>query len=66
VWIGARVNDDGYPQNLRPVFIGDAASQNVPIIPANYEGMVIRIDDASKLYLRVVNANEGVAYRIFA
>ena len=66
VWIGARVDNSGNPQNIQPVFIGDAANQNIALMPANYEGFVIRIDDASKLYLRVVTANEGVFYRIFA
>jgi len=66
VWIGARLDNYGNPQNYYPVFVGDAAVQNLPIMPANFEGLVIRIDDASKLYVRVVNSGEGVFYRIFA
>jgi len=66
VWIGARVDDYGNPLNSQPVFVGDSAGQNIPVMLANYEGLVIRIDDASKLYVRAVNWGEGVAYRIFA
>jgi len=66
VWIGARVDDDGNPLNEYPCFIGDSSNQNIPVMPSNYEGVVIRIDDASKVYVRVVSAGNGVAYRIFA
>ena len=66
VWIGARVDYWGQPENQYPCFIGDANNQNIPIMPTNYEGVVIRIDDASKVYVRVTAANDGVAYRIFA
>jgi len=66
VWIGARVDNYANAQNYYPVFVGDAAGQTIPVMPSNYEGFVIRIDDASKLYVRVVNSGEGVAYRIFA
>jgi hypothetical protein len=66
VWIGARVDDYGNPLNYYPVFIGDSAGQNLPVMPSNYEGLILRIDDASKLYVRTVNSGEGVAYRIFA
>lgn len=66
VWVGARVDAVGNPLNTRPCFVGDAAIQNVPVMPSNYEGVVIRIDDASKLYVKVGIANQGVVYRIFA
>ena len=66
VWIGARTDDYGNAQNSYPVFVGDSAGQNIPVMPSNFEGLVIRIDDASKLYVRAVNWGEGVAYRIFA
>lgn len=66
VWIGARVDDYGNPQNSQPVFVGDNTGQNIPVMPANFEGMVIRIDDASKIYVRAVGWGEGVTYRIFA
>lgn len=66
VWIGARVDNYGNPLNSQPVFVGDAAGQNIPVMPSNYEGLVIRIDDATKVYVRVVTNNTGVAYRIFA
>jgi len=66
VWIGARVDSGGNPQNTKPCFVGDSANQNIPILPSNYEGIVIRIDDASKLYVKVGVNNQGVVYRIFA
>lgn len=66
VWIGARTDDYGNPQNSQPVFIGDSSAQNLPIMQSNFEGIVIRIDDASKVYVRAVGWGEGVAYRIFA
>jgi len=66
VWIGPRVNADGVPQNTKPVFIGDTASQNVPITVANLEGMVFSIDNAAKLFVKVGVDGEGVEYRIIA
>ena len=66
VWVGARVDAYGNPLNTRPCFVGDASNQNVPVMPSNYEGVVIRIDDASKLYVKVGVNNQGVVYRVFA
>ena len=66
VWIGARVNTDGNPVNTKPCFIGDSVNQNIPVLPSNFEGLVIRIDDASKLYVKVGVNNQGVVYRVFA
>ena len=66
VWVGARVDTYGNPLNTRPCFVGDQASQNIPVMPSNYEGVVIRIDDASKLYVKVGINNQGVTYRVFA
>ena len=59
------MDNTGNPINVRPVLVGDAASQNIPIVPMQMGGIVIRIDDASKVYLRAVNDGDGVAYRIF-
>lgn len=66
VWVGARVDANGDAQNTRPVFIGDSAGQNIPIMPTNFEGIEIEIDDAAKVYVKVGADGEGVAYRIFA
>jgi hypothetical protein len=52
--------------NSAPCFIGDSANQNIPVMPSNYEGFVIRVDDASKVYVKVGVGGQGVAYRIFA
>lgn len=72
VWIGPRIDANGAALNTKPCFIGESAAQStydkgpLPIMPSNYEGLVIAIDDASKLWLKVGVNNEGVAYRIFA
>ena len=66
VWIGARVDADGNPINTKVVFIGDADNQNIPILPHNFEGVEIAIDDAAKIYVRVGADGEGVNYRILA
>ncbi|MFB3894545.1 MAG: hypothetical protein ACE15C_21290 [Phycisphaerae bacterium] len=66
VWVGARVDGSGNPQNSVPCFIGDSANQNIPVMPSNYEGLVIRIDDASKVYVKVGVNGQGVVYRVFA
>ena len=66
VWVGARVDNYGTPLNSYPCFVGDSANQNIPVMPSNYEGVVIRIDDASKLFVKVTVNNNGVVYRIFA
>ena len=66
VWVGARMDAYGNPLNYYPCFVGDSANQNIPVMPSNYEGLVIRISDASKLYVKVTSSNSGVVYRIFA
>jgi len=66
VWVGARVDNSGNPLNGYPCFIGDSANQNIPVMPSNFEGLIIRIDDAGKVYVRVAGSGNGVAYRIFA
>ena len=66
VWIGPLCNTDGVGTNTKPVFLGDAASQNMPLLPSSISGVVLVIDDASKVYVKVGTDGEGVAYRIFA
>ncbi len=66
VWIGPLCNTDGVGTNTKPVFLGDAASQNMPLLPSSISGVVLVIDDASKVYVKVGVDGEGVAYRIFA
>jgi hypothetical protein len=66
VWIGAPINaDTGVGTNTKPVFIGDAAGQNVPLLSGDYRGVTIAIDDASKVFIKVGVNGEGVVYRIF-
>ena len=66
VWIGPRVDGDGVALNTKPCFIGDSQSQNIPILPDNAEGLILRIDDAAKLFVKAGVNGEGVVYRIFA
>jgi len=66
VWIGARVDSDGNPLNTKPCFVGNAANRNIPVMPSNYEGVVIRVDDALKVHVKVGVNGQGVEYRIFA
>ena len=66
VWLGAPVDGDGVAVNTKCVFVGDADNQNIPLMPSNFEGVVVQIDDASKLYLKAGVNGEGLAYRIFA
>ncbi|MBN2585000.1 MAG: hypothetical protein JXL80_18205 [Planctomycetes bacterium] len=66
VWLGARVNSTGVALNTKPVFIGGAAGQHIPVMPNNPEGLVIAIDDASKLKVKVGTNGEGVNYAVLA
>ena len=66
VWFGAPMDANGDATNTKPVFIGDADSQNIPIVTSNFEGIVISIDDAGKLYVKVGADGEGVVYRVLA
>ena len=66
VWLGARISATGVAQNTKPVFIGGAAGQHIPVMPNNPEGLVIAIDDASKLSVKVGTNGEGVNYAVLA
>ena len=66
VWIGSLCDADGVGTNTKPVFLGNNANQNMPLLPSSVSGVVLSIDDASKLYVKVGVDGEGVAYRIFA
>lgn len=65
VWIGPLCNADGVGTNTKPVFLGDSVSQNMPLLPNSVSGVVLSIDDASKVYVKVGVNGEGVAYRVF-
>jgi hypothetical protein len=62
VVVAARYNT----KNTQPVWVGSATDQKIFIDPANYEGHVIPINDASKLYIKVGVNGEGVNFTIFA
>jgi len=64
VWIGARANNDGTAANTSIVFIGGATVQNIPIETSDFKGIVLSIDDAAKLYVRVVSDGDGVFYQV--
>jgi len=66
VWIGPLCDADGVGTNTKPVFLGDSANQNMPLLSNSVSGMVLTIDDAAKVYVKVGVDGEGVAYRIFA
>ena len=66
VWIGAPCDANGAAENTKPAFDGDAAGQNMPLLPTNFEGVEIEIDDAAKVYIKVGVNGEKVVYRIFA
>ena len=66
VWVGPPCDADGVGTNTKPVFLGDSNNQNMPLPPNSISGVVLSIDDANKLYVKVGVDGEGVAYRIFA
>jgi hypothetical protein len=59
-------NADGVGTNTKPVFLGDSTSQNMPLLPSSVSGVVLSIDDASKVFVKVGVNGQGVAYRVFA
>jgi len=65
VRIMSRVDANGLPLNTKPCFVGDSAGQNIPVMVSNYEGVIVPIDDASKVYVKAGANGEGVNYRIF-
>jgi len=66
VWIGPLCNADGVGTNTKPLFLGNSANQNMPLPPNSISGVVLSIDDASKVFVKVGVNGEGVAYRVFA
>ncbi len=66
IWIGPLCDVDGVGTNTKPVFLGDSVNQNMPLLPNSVSGVVLAIDDATKVYVKVGADGEGVAYRVFA
>ncbi len=66
VWVGARVDADGNVQNTKPVFVGGADAQVIPVMPNGVEGLVVQIDDAAKLHIKPGVTGQGVSYAVFA
>jgi hypothetical protein len=65
VWVGARINNDGSPQNSAVCFIGSSSGTNIPILPNDFHGIMIPIDDANKIYIYSPSGGDGVVYQIF-
>jgi hypothetical protein len=65
VWIGAR-QTNGTATNTGIVLIGDATTQNIPLVTTNFEGYTIKINNANNVFIGVQVSGEGVAYRILA
>ena len=66
VWVAPVCDADGAGTNTKPVFLGDAANQNMPLAPTSISGVVLAIDDASKVFVKAGADGEGVVYRVFA
>lgn len=65
VWVGPLCDANGVGTNTKPVFLGDSNNQNMPLLPTSISGVVLSIDDASKVFVKVGANGEGVAYRVF-
>jgi hypothetical protein len=66
VWVGAPVDSDGDPTNTKPVFVGPAGEEVCPILPSNFEGLVLSIADALLLSVKVGVDGEGVKFLILS
>jgi len=67
VWVGAPVAQaSGAAENTRCVLIGGSGGQQMPLMPSNFEGFFLDIDDAQKLYAKVGADGEKVRYAILA
>ncbi len=70
VWVGVPIappeGEDvtSWARNTSPVLLGDQASQNLPLTPHTFRGVVIHIADASLIYVRSHTPGDGVEYRI--
>jgi hypothetical protein len=66
VWLGAPVDiSTDMALNTRCILIGTAAAQTIPLMPSNFEGHLLRLADASMLYLLGSVAGESVRFAIF-
>lgn len=71
VWVGAPVDANGVATNGKPIFIGESSNQSkvgtgpLPILPSNFEGFIIQIDDVSKLWISAGANGEKLHYRYF-
>ena len=63
VWVAARTNANGAAQNTKPVFLGDATTQAIAIMPTDTAGIILPIDPY-KVYVKVGVNGEGVSYAI--
>lgn len=66
VWLGAPMDADGNPVNTKPVLVGPVGQEVLPILPANFEGVVLGVADAETLSVKVGADGEGVRYLILS
>jgi len=64
VWLGPP-ETAGVATNAAPVYVGGSDAQLIPVMPDNFEGIYVEIDNANKLYLKSATA-ESLRYAIFA
>ena len=64
VWLGAP--PDG--SNTDTVMVGGSSSTStgIPIVPGNYEGVTISINDAYSIFVKSVNGSQKLNYVILA
>lgn len=66
VWVGAPYNKaTGAATNTKPVNIGDATEQYLPVMPSNFEGLFLPCLDAVDLVIDVGADGEDLNYVIF-
>lgn len=67
VWVGAPITvATGAALNTKTLLVGNSAAQNMPIVPGNFEGFFIAVDDASKVYVKAGQDGEKVEYQVFS
>ena len=66
VWLGPFLTNDGAVSNVNTIFVGDASNQVICLIPTDAQGVLIVIDDVSKIYWRSHTDTDELNYIIFS
>ena len=66
VWIGAPCDANGAAINTKTAFIGSITTQNIPLLPTNFEGYTFQVSNAATIYIDIGANNESVNYAIFS